>query len=329
MTLLQHTQTSVLVLRAQIEAEYQRDLMCAPRHLTVAREGLTRRIGFGSDAAAEWPRRFTPMVLLYPSLQAEAFPPIALGAAQRATLAHVYFLIFSVLDDRRRDGQIVLTPAELEFTAWLFERGLEILGEFVPEPELEQIAASVLERYERGHVKLNRLGAGEGVPQKQMSAIVVGRSYWGVLATQGLFQACPEMRPDVIRAFESLVWGIQWVDDIEDWRDDLMTQDDNLMMLAMDPQSLQVAAAAPPEMRRGIVAKTILEQGAISHATSQARIAFDAAATAQEQLGCRTMAELIRERAGALAGIEREAIRQCEEDVLVMELARMIAPGKI
>jgi hypothetical protein len=265
------------------------------------------------------------MVRLYPALQADVVDGLTPNHIERATLAHLYFLIFSVLDDRRRDGQVELTHAELEFTVWHFERGLEILGEFVPESELKRLAVLVLERYERSHEKLNRENECTRGFSEETCDIVVGRSYWGALATLALLHAHPEAQANVINAFEPLVWGIQWVDDVEDWREDIVTGDDNLMMLTI-AASIPRTLEKPSEVcQRVIAAKAILARDAIPRAIAQARAAFEIAADVQTRLGCTALAQLIRERADSLAPIESNAVRQCKADALIGDLARVAA----
>lgn len=305
---------------------YRRDLECAPAHLAAVRDGLLRRIGFGRDDSADWPRRFSPLVLLYPELQTERIASVAPEAAARAALAHMYFLVFSVIDDRKRDVQIVLTPEELEFAAWLFERGLQLLSGLIPDEELETLAGLFADRYEQGSQKLNREGSALNLTIEECRDIVVGRSFWGLFATLTLLllKTKPQVRVEIARAFEWLVWGIQWADDIEDWRDDLRTGDDNLLLLhAQLPVADPVAVSL--EVRFADTSQVLLDQNAIFCACEQAHAAFMTAADIQERIGCSTLASLIRERAMDLDRISLEAVRACENDVLAGQCARVAA----
>ena len=299
---------------ARVECQYTRDASFVDVKLRNVASTIRSRIGFGRLSDSPWSSRFSPLVLTYPRLQSESFGPIPNDVLDRATLAHLYFLIFSVLDDRRRDGQVSMSPEEVEYSAWIFRRGLDLLGEIVDEKELEWLANTVQQRYEESHCKLD---ASAWDPARgfrdEAKHVVVGRSYWGLLSTLAIthrFSEVPDTIAQVIEAFEVLVWGIQWADDIEDWRDDLRTGDDNLLLL-----SLGAALTDAHEC-----ARQISDQRAIQKGCEEVRASFAHAARIQEKLGCETLAALIVDRSHNLIAVEHDAIGECSRDILAQEI---------
>ena len=100
-------------------------------------------------------------------------------------------------------------------------------------------------------------------------------------------------------AFDALVVGLQWEDDIVDWSEDFATQSDNLLLWLLARETGSVPADAEGTER------ALAVNDIATMAFASARAEWSAAADLQRQLGAVQLAGLIDDR------IERlEALRE-------------------
>jgi len=293
-------------LLIELEVQFDQDALTMPAELAASATSVRRRVGFGKNPDSRWSRRFTPLVLFYPLLQLEGTAELEPRARKPALLSHLYFLVFSVLDDRRRDAQVDLGSAETQYTGWCFDRGLELASSLGPSVDFRCLVEEMASRYELGN---SAAGKSPAASRDRPDPAVVGRSIWGALVPVVLLLERTDRSEYVIqsiRAFEWLIYGIQWADDIEDWSDDMLTGDDNLLL-----RDVREHKHRTPQ-RGGTYARHILDSRAIQNGVQRARQAFTEAESIQASLGCKTLARMIHERSRNLLQVQELALKSCE-----------------
>src|SRR5262245_35175042 len=95
-----------------LEEDFQDWLGRLPADMpSVAAQALDR-MAIRPDRPAQWTRRLSPLVALYPALQAQAVANASPEATRELCLAHLQLTVHAFLSDRQLDRQLVLTPEE-------------------------------------------------------------------------------------------------------------------------------------------------------------------------------------------------------------------------
>lgn len=240
-----------------------------------------------------WGECLTDLTVMYPLLIAEAFGDAAIEVGRRYLVPHSLLLMFSYLDDRARDGQIVQEAADLALSNWLLREarlGLESAGRRHRwDPSLMD---ELMTTYERAQA------AGAAGPAA-LERLVVGRHLPGLICSAYVVQRCGadgSIREQVNVGFRHLVLSLQWVDDFRDIQEDLVTGADNLLL-----------ARIPNEVRQNASPSSAI---AWLHAHGGFALAFDAAHRHVERaraaagvIGCHRLANLIDSR---LEGLDEQ-----------------------
>jgi len=302
---------------ARSETESLFDLN-AQRHSTVP---LWQRIGIYRDGPVySWSDHFSSLTKEYATLQVERLGvPEALGAlANEAQLNH---LVMAFIEDRRVDGQIRLSPEEAAFEAELRRCCVEQLEAVLADSEPGRYW---VDRLRAGYMEANRNEYGvvssDGLrPYPGLRRIVAGRGYLGALVPMALAARAGANGASLRRlyvAFACLMLGLQWLDDLVDWREDLAHGDRNLMLELLRLRGWDAYAHPANRLRDPNVGFALLESGAISDARRHAMRWLGHAARRHETLGNETLARLIRDRARLAEASWRRERARIESTVL-------------
>ena len=276
-----------------------------------------------------WTARFAPLTLLYPLLQAEGLGEVYPVRARRATLAHHFILVHAFLDDRREDRQIELDPQEIEFMERMLSEGVALLDEIGDDSDaVAKITDAFVQSYRASqHASfVDPKAPGEMLAPSRVWSIAATRAAYGALSVLILAGSskCTERALRVIKnAFDALVVGLQWADDLEDWREDLEVGDENLLLLMLRQSGPDPYAHPDDGLRIANVGHALAEHAIMSHAVDQARRHFEFAARRQRSLGCPTLVGLIEGNIARLDGLERRHVVRVGVEVL----DRLLAPA--
>lgn len=295
-----------------------------PARARAGSDSLSRRIRVRESSPAErWTDQFTPITLLYPYLQAEGESEVS----DEIGLAHVLLLIQNFVDDRQYDGQLRLTDDESLFVRISFVDAVSIIMRAAMGNEacLTELT-SLLKRYvhSQSTAYMTGLAKPTEIGYRSMRRIVPARGYMAFAATLvHLYGAHGDGK--VVRvaknAFDSLMIALQWVDDMEDWREDVAMGDENLLLAALRERGRDAYGHPANAVREANVGHALVEEGVFALAVENARKWFEFAARRQRALRCGTLAGLIEERIARLPA-KRERI---ESDIETEVLARLIA----
>jgi hypothetical protein len=239
-----------------------------------------------------WPASFAPLVTLYPLLQSEPFQERIVPAAQQACLPHLLLLVHTFIEDHHLDQQRATSRGELLFSKQLFCDGQAMLRALAEDRRwLQATLDRAIEEY--GRSELFSFSRRRPAEWPAVRRAVAGRAKLAGAAYQCLLRlagASGEQIEAADRAFDALVVGLQWEDDLVDWRDDLATHSDNLLLWHLGNAKGEVPSA--PDA----VAAELSAAGIIRQAVAAARAEWQAAAELQRELGAVTLADLVEER---------------------------------
>ncbi len=280
-----------------------------------AGEGLAARIALNRDvAASNWPDQFSPLVLLFPQLQLEAVD-MSVDDVRPANCAHLCYLIRAFVEDRVIDGQLALSEAEAVFVDAVAEGGRRRLRRLAPD-SAPGLLAAYKEKFYRAQGGRYRRSDGATAGYPELRTTVAARGYMGLvvpLAVHSQLGGAPADTRRIRNAFDCLMLGLQWLDDIVDWREDLAAGDINLLLELLRQRGWDAYRHPADEVREVNVGFALLESEALARAVTHARRWLEAAERRQRQLGCHTVAALIRDRAKVVhqkAAAERHAVEQ-------------------
>ena len=293
-----------------------------PPSLADVSRSLADRIGIHDHAERfDWISQFSPLTLLYPSLQVEFHENVDPECVREATLAHFLLLIHSFVEDRMLDGQIELNRAEFLFTKTLFSEAMNILDAFGDNQTdwstrlLRDYVSAQIEGYD-----------GSDIPHRavressRIRKIAPGRGYLGAIATMELVSSCgssPTTQRVVKNAFDALLMAMQWEDDMEDWMEDVAKGDINILLHLLQRSGRDPYSHAPSATRVANVGYALCEEGIIATAAMHAKRWYKAASDRQRQLGCHTLAQLIESRAARMDDLAKRAVEKIENEVLL------------
>ncbi len=290
--------------QARLERAWRRLLGAVPEPLCVAERTLLARIELGRGNAPSWPRLFAPWTSLYPLLQAEGLSRANLHQATRLNGAHLLLLVHAFIDDRARDGQIDLNESESAFSELCFSLGMDQLNEELPEafpghPDVQELLARYPKAQQAAwpgrHASVLH-GAADGAP-RFIHEIAAGRAVHGYLAPLALgisAGATPDELDRMQRAYDLLVTGLQWGDDLEDWKSDWQAGRQNLLLSQLPARESASRDATVNQEELRLLGRELNRRGILSRGLDEAGRCFDRAADLQSSLGCLTLAEYLR-----------------------------------
>jgi hypothetical protein len=303
--------------KTRLERAFRAELASLPEELTGASDRVLRAISLRPAHEQKWTEQLAPLTTLYPVLQAEAMGHEAVPAARRANVAHLFFLIHAFMEDRFLDGQL-----QLDRSAALLMKESLVRGNFMVASICEDraLARESLEKLMLQYTfsQLHGLRPSDEeevsvISPRRVKSFAAGRARYGLLATiaLALSQHCGQSTVrKMTNAFDCLVTGLQWTDDLDDWSNDLNTGDDNLLLLTLATQGLDPYEHPANEVRTPNVAHALVEKKVFERATDQARRWFEAAVWRQEALGATSLAGLIRDRIDELPELANHAVEQ-------------------
>jgi hypothetical protein len=297
------TRTALSELRLHVESV----LDDVPSALREEGKRLRDALRPGLVDEADWWHRFAPLTLLYPVLQFED-REVPATLVERCAVAHVLLVLFTFLDDRFVDGQDVPRPDGAVFVATLpamARRELRRAARCSPLPrprgaEWEAVARRRLRRYRQArHASYDapsRVWRDTG--ERWYDRLAQDRAAPGAIAalTVAITIGEPADRVETIElAYDELVSGMQWLDDLEDWEGDYLESRANSLLARAC--SLGESLPVPASGECAVDAAGVLEGcGAFDWGLARAEAAFGRAAGLQSELGCREIVQHIERR---------------------------------
>lgn len=281
-----------------------------PESMTEASRNTLDTLRLRPTEDGAWTGQFTPMVLLYPWLQAQGESALGEDAVFTANEAHVMLLIHAFIDDRLRDGQISDDGDLAQFGAFLLEDAKRLLLRTDDEGASRRAEhwGRISEAYRRaqseGYLQEEAMG-GSRLSEERIQTIAGGRGALGLLATSLLFSGEPNGDACCINQIEQAFWpvatGLQWMDDIEDWREDLDTGDENLLLVILKEFTGLVVYAHPvDDARYAEIGRALIRNGLFEFAAESAARCYRTALRHNRAANNKHMCYLLDKRLGRL-----------------------------
>lgn len=295
-------------------------------------EPLFSRIGIRSDLKpTSWTDTFSSLVHDYANWSIKGLDEGKLSTPG-CRAAHLQFLIHAFVEDRILDGQIVLDADEAAFVEAVSRKANAVLAELCEGLEAER---DWRHRLISGYVYAQNHGyevaTDAGPPRMhrgRVRKVACGRGYLGALIPLALAAKCGADAPTLRRmknAFDCLMLGLQWLDDLSDWPEDVENGDINLMLSAMRERGPNPYVHPPNAVRLPNIAHALLDSGWFGFAAQQSKRWLAVARDRQHALGCTQLAKLVEERRQAVDAMAQKASDDASTRVLAqlvsMELA--------
>ena len=242
--------------------------------------------------------------------------------------AHLLLVFHSFVMDHEADGQMVVDRVDRLVSNRLLVEGLTMLEDATGGDARVRDAIRAVYR-EHASANAARYIVAEDpdrspIPDERVFDVASGRAALGFAATHAL-ALHRGLADDTIlqmrRAYDCLVVGLQWCDDLDDWREDLHTGDENLLLIRLRERRLDAYAHPDNDLRHANVGHALVAHGLVDHALAQATVLYSEALAIQESLGCVALADLIRKRIEALVPIRDNVLSLIDEDIMA-QLAR-------
>lgn len=291
--------------RAAIQAEFDQTLLSVSSDCSAVSQRLMSHVGLrhGQDSLM-WMDQFSSLVLLYPTYQASCLGGLSGSLIRRANVAHLCFLIYAFVDDRRRDRQVELDETESRFVDDLMSIGCAILQKFPfrgSKLSVEtRIVAETRKQLFDDHSDTFDFVFDDR--ERALSLIAVDRAMLGYFSTAVLASVVASESPvfqHLVDSYFLLVLGMQWIDDAEDWKEDLTLGDSNLLLESMKTRKLIAIGPRPLSTIMRDVSRAFVETDALDYAILKADTCFARALTIQADLDCNQLTmqlEIIRNR---------------------------------
>jgi len=279
-------------------------------HHLLERAGLTRDDGS---------YRFSELTLKYPRMQFAPFD-VSEECLDEISIGHLAFILYGFLYDRQLDGQVSFTENDVQLVEEIKLAGIE----HVWRASLAVHASSQSEKepqrtrdYDRFQQRINGLLADyrdaqltpylDGsvstlTPRREMN-VAAGRAGYGFIATSFFSERLgisPKRRRAMKNAYDSLVTALQWADDMVDWQEDLITGDENLLLVSLKETGLDSYAHPPNAVREANVGHALIENGLIDKALKRTHFWLRMAQESQRRLGCDDLFQRIADNNGAV-----------------------------
>lgn len=315
-----------------LRARFKDEIGELPPLLAMASENIVRSIRLNNTDAESWTERFERFTIMYPLMQAEIFEAVSMDQCRHALLGHLLMIAHTVIQDRLLDRQIRLNPLNLIFSQETYARGMGHLNripvsnrrkfdenwrrlsqDYLAVQMREQCeAAARPENPVRSCYDSWYLRSGERISEAEKD--VVARAIHGYAGTLALAveNHCSEPTLELLeRAYGHLAVGLQWGDDIMDWRDDLTTGNSNLLLFqAFDAGFADEVrpVVAVPEAVAESLALFIVEKGILSRALDSIRSHFEKALAIQSGLGAACLTSMLERQLANLERFEEQAV---------------------
>ena len=251
-----------------VRAELDRLERSLERHLSSALLETSRTVLYTMQvrphSEPRWTERISPFLVLYPLLQSQAWSEAPTASARTANEVHLLVLIHNFIDDRLVDGESPLKADEIVLAKQALLIALRLASEasLLP-PPVARIWIETYERYSRAQVQrfeaFEKVTTEDGFDPCERS--VIDRIGLGQLTVIAACHAAGQahLRPMLGEAFEALVVGLQWEDDLVDWPDDLLADQQNLLLARLVPGA--IPREGNGKNRQITVRQSILDQG--------------------------------------------------------------------
>lgn len=275
----------------QIKQTFEKYLQRLPSELKEASRSLNRIVGIRKGSPDDWTTRFDHLTLSLPMLHRELYRSDA--KEDNVALSHLLFLICAFVDDRLLDRQLSISRPQHLFLQRIWFDASAILRDTIRDAWGRNEVIRRLSEY--AHAQLTRYGSlsqDSAVWHRGVKTLSSGRAAFGVLATVGLlskYRVPDNQRRIALNAFDCLVTGLQWADDMEDWRDDLATGDENLLFEWARMNSGITPLGQPVSQ----VALSLVQTEACAHAGRFATHWLVAARNRYRRLGCVEISECV------------------------------------
>ena len=263
---------------------------------------LLRKLRSKEGSPSIWAEQFGVLTVLYPLLQAETLQEKNRDELRQANLIHLCLLLYAFVDDRICDGQVSLNEEEVRFVEELRSLSLNALIQNCHDtPEFETWMTSRQETYQKElENSYSAIGAGPtGLERSEAFHIASTRAAYGAFAAIAVLHGnrADDARIRIARnAYDSLVTGMQWIDDLKDWRDDLVLGDENLLLTTLRIVGAADIGALLESKCENEVGLALYEFGVFNVAIQHATRWLELAAHRQVTIGCPQLASLIRNR---------------------------------
>ncbi len=288
-------------------------------------ESMPAKVKEGLASTERWTGCFSRLTLLYPLVQAEGLDGVDPEAARACSVAQSLFVLHAFIDDHLLDGQMTVERDEGLFDRWLVARALEILAENVGRP-LEVLRAQSAVHHDymltqtRSYLEPPPdLPKGEHWPR----SAAAGRAGLGWLSTLALLRGSGCAEELVARAkqgFDHLFYGLQWMDDLEDWKGDLEEGRENLLLFELEAKHGVPRADLGSE---GEALAHLGRSGVLEGAMEAGKAEFELAQQIARELGCRAQAYLLQRKINRVEDMQRRYAR-ARSQALVNVLQRLI-----
>lgn len=263
-----------------------------------------------------WDDAFLSFTWEYPRLQFDGLPETGGEVLRIAQQAHREVLIHTFVDDRVLDGQIVLTVAESVFLRRLLFSALDRIATLASERRL-RFPTRLQEQYLESQA-MHFCCEEQEASGIQICRAVAGRAALGALAVMGLaeaFKCDGRTQRRIKNAYDCLVIGLQWVDDLEDWRQDLHLGADNLLLIRLKQSGLNPYSHPANTVRCANVGYALKTRGIVDLAIDRAERWFNTARVRQERLGCMRLASSISDMVGRLDAARLRCLSKIDDDI--------------
>lgn len=302
----------------RLRSDWHEFLMSLPPSDRLAGTHLLHRIGIQKGVEIrDWMDHFSSLTLLYANLQTEF---ISIDEATRcdANLAQLCLLISAFAEDRVADGQIRLGADEYRFVSSVGDWGFRTVDSLCDASTCGN--DWVIRLCEASSSSMGRTYSNASTPVPRYSTIrkvVPARGYLGALIPLSLAarQGAEERTLRRMKvAFDCIMLGLQWLDDIVDWREDLENGDINLLLHLLRARGLDAYRHPDIEIREANVGFALLEHSLFNAAANHSVRWFQAARTRQNSLGCSTLANMISQKTRLVEQkLDSEKIRVVED----------------
>jgi hypothetical protein len=270
-----------------------------------------------------WIDHFSSLTLFYPNLQTEG-DSIDENLRHEADLAQLCFLVSTFCEDRVADGQIQLTHAEASYVRAVRNRGWRTLETLASErPPICDWIERLTRDFELGSQRAYTGAAPARYGYASIRKVAPARGYPGLrvpLAMAARAGADVARLRAIKTAFDRLMLGLQWLDDLVDWREDLATGDINLLLDMLRVRGLDAREHPADSIRETNVGFALVTHGILDTAALHSIRWLRSAAKCQRVLRCMTLADLIESR----IGLVRQRLERARTEVM---RAVFIDPG--
>jgi hypothetical protein len=282
-----------------LERDFQSWLSTLPGDMSAVAAAALERMAIRPGRDPAWTQRLSPLVALYPALQAQAATSFDPAAVEDLGLAHLQLMAHAFLSDRQLDGQLVLTPEECVLSTQSLLEGAATLARHAPDGR--ESAAATLRHLRRHHAaQLLPYPDDDPADLEELAVFrhIADRAVLGWLATATLLERSPHLLEPAREAYDLLVVGLQWRDDVLDWEQDLHRAQENLLLRRLNLNVVDAIVERDVDLERRLI-----EEGVYAESFARIDRYIGRAAEMQRQLGAVQLAALIGELRLEMSGL--------------------------